>query len=198
MKRLWLLGAVICLTMTVFAENNEIKRIPEVAPTTQSEPLFERETGFWISAELSSGYSLKSHNNVAFGEADVTLGYRFSEYFRVGPGIGIRYYFPSNKLRTNQFRWSFPLYLNFRGNFCGMSYKDLVPYYSVDLGGTVQDGFMWRPSIGVRIGQPRNAFIVSLSYMGQNLRHKTRSAFKTDHTSVNYVSFIALRVGYEF
>lgn len=201
MKRLFvLLTAIVVLSMAVSAQINEIKRIPSQGSNDFSTSVYDRSAGFWAAVESMAGYSLQSRNNAGFGEVDAIFGYRFNEYFRVGPGLGVRYYFPAGHLRVRSFQWAFPIYLNMRGNLECARYRDVVPYYSLDIGGTIQDGFMWRPSIGIRVGSPRKAFIAALSYMGQEIRdYKFNIASPGERkNSSKYVSFVALRLGYEF
>ena len=199
MKRHIAVLVATILVVTVSAQINEIKRIPKGSNGFMAS-VYDRDAGFWAAAECSAGYSLQSRNNAGFGEIDVTFGYRFNEYFRVGPGFGLRYYYPSDHLRVRSYRWAFPMYLNLRGNLLSMRYRNMVPFYSLDLGGTVQDGLMWRPSMGVRIGDYRKAFIISVSYVGQDILDyiiKETTSDAVDKGS-RYVSFLAMRLGYEF
>ena len=73
-------------------------------------------------------------------------------------------------------------------------YRRTVPYDGVEVGGSIKDGFMIRPSVGVRIGEPRQAFTLALSYMGQDIKSYSESREK----SYRYTSFVCLRLGYEF
>jgi hypothetical protein len=82
-----------------------------------------------------------------------------------------------------------------RGNFIPTQYRSVVPYYSFSIGGSIRDGFFFRPTVGLRIGQQRSAFLVSLSYVGQSMKgYKWNKELKY----VDYVSFISLGIGYEF
>lgn len=157
-------------------------------------------TGFWCAVELQGGYSLNlSKKNVGMTELDVVGGYRFNQYAKVGLGFGGRYYFNNNDVRYSSVKWAFPLYLNVRGNFISDEYRSVVPYYSMDLGTAFRDGVFFRPTVGIRVGSERSAFLLGLSYMGQQLK-----CFKTNADTGNklahkkYTSFITLKVGYEF
>ncbi len=157
------------------------------------------EKGFWFATEILGAYSCYfNRSNIAMWELDIIGGYRFNEFVRAGIGIGSRYYFNNEKVRYSNIEWSFPIYINVRGNIIPSESRTLVPYYSFDIGGAMRDGFMVRPTIGVRIGEPRSAFLVGLSYMGQSLK-----SFKVDKESGylpnrEYTSFVALKIGYEF
>lgn len=182
---------------TINADDVYLYRIPERGPGDPTiESVRDRETGFWWSGEISSGYSVRfgkpNKSTAGFGELDVTAGYRFSEYLRVGPGIGLRYYFPAHHLRKAKSPLSMPIYLNVRGQFMSCLYRDVVPYYSFNIGGAVNDGFFIRPTIGLKFGTLRNSFLLNLSYLGQSL--KTLD----DPFESSFISFVCIGLGYEF
>lgn len=189
MKRLFLL---IIATVTVLTGLSAQTRMPEIGTDKSQSSYSELNTGFWISADLEGGASLRiSHKNSAIAGLNISGGYRFNEYLKVGVGFGGRYYFNNDALRYNTFEMSFPLYATVRGNFIPGEHRSVVPYYSFDLGGAIRDGFMIRPTVGIRIGDfPRNSFLVGLTYTGQELR--------LPDTEKKVVSFLSLRLGYEF
>ncbi len=86
-----------------------------------------------------------------------------------------------------------PLYATLRGNIIPSEYRNIVPYYSFDMGASIRDGFMVRPGIGIRVGQNRNAFLINLSYLGQNI-----IATEYNQRKNKFTSFVMLKVGYEF
>lgn len=83
-----------------------------------------------------------------------------------------------------------PIFLNARGNFISQDVREIVPFWSVDLGGVIRDGFMFTPSIGARIGEQRSAFLVSLGYSLRTINAKE------NHTKTR--NYIVLKLGYEF
>jgi hypothetical protein len=83
-----------------------------------------------------------------------------------------------------------PLFAHVRGNLIKEEYRTVVPYYALDLGGVFRDGFMWRPSIGIKVGEDRSAFTIAVSYLGQST--------KRFDNKQKYVSGVVLRLGYEF
>lgn len=150
--------------------------------------------GFFMAGEVSGGIAVNSGaNNLSFTELSATGGYRFSEYLRVGIGIGARYYIDNKNVRYMSHDWGLPLFVNVRGNFIPTVYRNVVPFWSMDLGTSFPDGVMVRPTVGIRVGQERSAFVASIGYMGQNIR--TRFYPGKDH---NFKSFITLKLGYEF
>lgn len=155
----------------------------------------EFEKGFWCAVELVGAYSCHIENdNGALTELDIVGGYRFNEYLRIGLGLGARYYIENEKIRYSDIKWSFPIFANVRGNIIPSEHRTIVPFYSVDLGGTVRDGFMIRPTIGVRFGDPRSAFTVGITYLGQTLKApKEAGSYSRDYTS-----FVGIKLGYEF
>ena len=159
----------------------------------------KNNTGFWFSVEALGGYSVNiDEGNIGFAEVDFYAGYRFNEFARIGLGLGPRYYINNDRLRWSSVGWAMPIMLNVRGNFIPSLYRTVVPYYSVDLGCTVRDGFMFRPTIGVRFGEKRSAFLLGVSYMGQNIK---AFDFDSAHKRIKvnkFTSFFALRLGYEF
>lgn len=158
-------------------------------------------SGFFFAVEARSGISMnfgKNDKNIGFAEVNIVGGYRFNQYLRVGLGLGPRYYIKSSNLRYAASDWAMPLYLNVRGNFIPQDYRQIVPYYSFDIGGTFPDGFMMRPTIGIRVGEPRSAFLLGLSYVGQNLRSSEVTTDGQLKVTRNFTSMVAITLGYEF
>lgn len=186
-------------------DNRDIEKIEK----TQRECKYTQyDRGFWFSVEALCGYSANVSSkvdNTPFAEVDAYAGYRFNEYVRVGLGLGGRHYFTPKDciIRRNDSKWAMPIMLNVRGNFIPQHYRTVVPYYSLDVGGSVSDGFMLRPTIGVRFGERRSAFLLGVSYMLQNLSGWNPDWNLSSPPEVNpkadhVTSFFALRLGYEF
>lgn len=192
MKKVILLLVVLLSGVIVNAQNRDIRIPTEGGDDLNTKVYTEYNTGFFAAAELSTGMSLngKGSRNWGFGEFDVVGGYRFSEYFRAGIGLGARYYFHLKGCRNTSHNWGMPLFLNLRGNFIPTGYRDVVPFWSFDFGTTFPDGIMVRPAVGLRIGQKRSAFTISIGYLGQHLKSRP-------HTPEFY-SGITLKLGYEF
>lgn len=152
----------------------------------------DMDRGFFATGEVSGAVTVEPHRSaIGFTELDAIGGYRFSEFLRAGIGIGARSYF-SHPDHT----WALPLFVDLRGNFIPTRYRDVVPFWSFDIGTTFPDGFMFRPTVGIRVGQQRSAFTASFGYLGQTLRTgrepESRNALR------RYYSFLTLKLGYEF
>lgn len=173
-------------------------KIPYERGKSEHKAYSKFDQGFFFAVEGNGGYSLNlSGTNIGFGEIDFVGGYRVNDYFRIGAGFGPRYYFGPENARFNVARWGMPLYLDIRGNFIPNEYRNIVPYYSLDLGTSFPDGLMFRPTIGIRVGEARSAFLLGVSYTGQNLKNadfdKAKGTFKHKFTS-----FLSIKIGYEF
>lgn len=176
-------------------EVNRISPVEPVQPAVKEDRairnMTDTDTGFWMSAQVNGSYSVFiSDKCTPWTELDVVGGYRFNQYLKVGVGFGGRYYFENDRLRSNNVKWSFPVFATVRGNFIPDDYRSVTPYYSLDLGAAIRDGFMWRPTVGLRIGQSRSAFLVGITYTGQSLKYKTGKD--------RYISGVGLTLGYEF
>lgn len=189
--------AITSLTFSGYGQSNptrEVKMPTERNLSSKQTDYQELDKGFFMAGELSGGWSLNSgKSNLGFTELDATGGYRFSEYLRVGIGIGARVYIDNKDVRNMSHNWGMPLFLNLRGNFIPTDYREVIPFWSIDAGTTFPDGAMIRPTVGIRVGAPRSAFVASIGYLGQNLR----TCVKPDKKH-SFYSFITLKLGYEF
>lgn len=188
-----------CLMLTAcagaYAQENTINRIPEVGKDNTQNVYTDYDKGFWCAGDLLGGYSMNmTGHNMAFAEIDYNAGYRFNEFLKVGAGLGCRYYFDQEYLRRGDIKLAMPIYATVRGNFMPGKYRTVVPFYSFDIGGTVRDGFMVRPAVGIRVGEPRKAFTASIVYMGQNNLIYNNLGEKAN----KFRSFVALRLGFEY
>lgn len=173
----------------------QVKMPTETGMGSHGSNYLQYSEGFFMAVEASGGYSLNINRpNFGYAELDVVGGYRFSEYLRAGIGLGGRYYANNVDARNTSSRWGLPLFLNLRGNFIPGEYRDVVPFWSADIGTTFPDGVMFRPSIGIRVGQERSAFILSVGYLGQSIRTYGNG----EHADHPFYSFITMKLGYEF
>lgn len=198
-KKLLLPAFVAMATLAGFAQQNQVTRLPDVDASHEYSVYSDYERGFFIAAEASGGYSVRLNKpNFSYAEIDVVGGYRFNEFFHLGLGLGGRYYVNNNKVRFSSIKWAAPVFLNLRGNLMPHKYRHVVPFYSVDLGGTLRDGLMFRPSVGLRLGEPRNAFLISIGYMAQAMSgYKCSELGIVDKDNI-VVSFVTLKLGYQF
>lgn len=195
MKHFLSLAFAFLLGITAMqAQENVVNRIPAVKPDRSQVQLSEVEKGFWISAELMGGYSIQvDHKNLGIGEFDVTAGYRFNEFIRIGVGTGVRYYIYDKFPRWHKSKFGMPLFFAARGNMMTDKYRSVVPYWGFEVGTTFPDGIMFRPTLGLRFGTSRRAWTLGISYMGQNL-----SLYGHDGKEHRYTNFFMLRTGFEF
>ena len=128
--------------------------------------------------------------NVAMAGASFGGGYRFSQFLKVGVGLGVLYYPNNSNVRNSDNYVAMPLFFNVRGNFLSEEIRRTVPFWSVNIGSTVPDGFFMTPSVGLRVGEKRNAFLISIGY---TLRH-----LKSYPQSVDFYSGVLVKLGYEF
>lgn len=166
-------------------------KMPKVGVDPDLNDYSETDKGFWYGVQLGLGYTVISKNhNAPWHDLDFVGGYRFNQFLKVGAGFGWRFYYQNSNLRHKRMTSSFPLYATVRGNIVRDTYRTVVPYYSFDIGGAICDGVMWRPSFGIRVGQSRSAFLLSVTYTGQSLQYFNKEQ--------KYVSSLGLTVGYEF
>ncbi|MCM1290422.1 MAG: hypothetical protein NC207_00625 [Bacteroides sp.] len=198
MKKLFCIALTAIFLMTVpvvaFSQQKQIKMPTEHNEGVRYSDYTTYERGFFCAAEAGAAYMIESVQKPVISEIDFVGGYRYNEFFRAGIGIGVRHFAEAGKVRHAPGRFGMPLYLDIRGNFIPTAYRDVVPYYSFDIGTSFPDGMMIRPGVGLRIGQDRSAFLVSLSYLGQDIR-TINSDGKIDR---KFMSGISLKVGYEF
>lgn len=176
-------------------EVNRISYTRPVMPEVKNDPtltdMTDNSTGFWMRGRLTGSCSLfLTETCTPLLDLDIAGGYMFNQHIKAGIGFGGRYYFNNKKLRNNSVAWSFPIFATVTGNIIDDTYRSVVPYYSFDLGGAIRDGFMFRPTIGIRVGQRRSSLLLGLTYTGQQLRYKTDKD--------RFVSSLGLSVGYEF
>ncbi len=151
----------------------------------------EKDNGYWCAFEAGGGSTVMDNmKNVAMVAASFTNGYRFNQYLKVGAGIGVLYY-PNNKnVRNSNNHFSIPVFLNVRGNILADDTRRTVPFWSANVGTSVADGFFFTPAFGLRIGEKRSAFLVSIAY--------TLRRLDSYPENVKDYSGALLKLGYEF
>lgn len=158
----------------------------------------EYKSGYWVGADLLAGGSIMhGKKNVGFTQLSVINGYRFSDFLKVGVGLGARYYIENSNRRVKSSEWSFPVYLDLRGNFTSQRINRIAPFWAFDTGVAITDGFFFSPTLGVKFGGERSNFLIGISYMGQNFRtfEESNGDFKKAY-ELNHL--LSLRLGYEF
>lgn len=160
MKRLVIL---VCLLLPAAAFSQEIKEPGE--PRLQYLNIAEFDRGFWFSVDAEYGGTLMQlQQNTSMLGLNATMGYRFSQFLKIGAGLGALYYMNNDNIRKDKRRFVLPLYANLRGNFLNDDIYHVTPYWSVNVGAVVGDGFFASPMVGVRLGEKRSAFILAVGY----------------------------------
>ena len=184
----------ICLMAfaAVCHAQDRVIKMPEAPKQAKYTEFSLKDKGYWWSADMTIGPSIVFHErNLVTTGINFVSGYRFDDYLRLGIGIGAQYHAVNNDaIRDTDIRWTMPIFLNARGNFISQEVREIVPFWSVDLGGVIRDGFMFTPSIGARIGEQRSAFLISAGYSLRTINAKEGY----DKTR----SYIVLKIGYEF
>ena len=188
MKKYLLLILFMATIMDVYGQDRHIV-MPE--QPTDSYNIAEEDKGYWCAFEAGGGVTaMENMKNVAMVAASFTNGYRFNQYLKVGAGLGIMYY-PNNKnVRKRASQFSMPIFLNVRGNILPDNTRMTVPFWSANVGTSISDGFFFTPAVGLRIGEKRSAFLISVAY---TLRHLDSYPGNTN----NY-SGALLKLGYDF
>ena len=187
--------SILIVAMMLVASGNACSQERVIKMPEQPKKSFniaEEDVSYWCAIELGGGSTtMENKKNVAMLGASYVGGYRFNQYLKVGAGLGILYYPNNSNVRDTKNHLAMPLFLNIRGNMLSDEIRRTIPYWSVNIGTTLPDGFFMTPTVGLRIGEKRNAFLVGVSY---TIRHlKTAPSYSTD----NY-SGVLLKLGYEF
>ena len=158
----------------------------------------EAERGYWIAAEVSGGMSLDSGPHVGYTQLSMVNGYRLSDYFKFGLGLGVRYYLENENQRIKRSAWAYPIYLDLRGNFTSQKIHRIAPFWSMDIGTTICDGFFVSPTLGVKFGGQRSNLTLGVGYLGQNVRTLKLTKDYDIVKSTKMLNILSVKVGYEF
>lgn len=189
MKKIILMLAIFFAYGAAYAQ--EI-RLPEKPKTANYRDYSTEEKGFWCAAEVDAGSTVKfKGKNAQMASATYTAGYMFNQYLKAGVGFGAKYYFNNNDaIRNTSIKCSFPIFANARGNIISQDDRGAVPFWSFSVGGAIRDGFFFSPTIGYRIGETRNSWLIGISY--------TFSEIPSYPDCDKNVSSFTLKLGYEF
>lgn len=179
MKRMMLLlsFALMLLPATLMGQAKHTDyKLPEVPKRAEYIDFPSLDKGLWFAAQVTPGIFVREGFTI---RAELIAGYRFGEFFRVGAGIAPGVLGPV---------FYMPAFLDLRGNIISQESRMVVPYWNLDAGysiSRVYSGIYLSPTVGVRVGMPRNDFIAGLSYIAQLLPGTA-------------VHGIALKLGFEF
>lgn len=189
-KRIFITLTALVTLFNVASAQERVIHMPE-APNKQMN-IAEKDGGsYWCAIEVGGGSTaMENMKNVAMAGGSYVGGYRFNQYLKVGAGLGGLYYPNSSNVRDSKNHLAMPLFFNVRGNILSDEIRRTVPYWSVNVGTSFPDGFFLTSSAGLRIGEKRNAFLLSVGY---TLRH-----LKSYPDCTTNYSGALLKLGYEF
>ncbi len=176
MRKLICAAALVLLMVPALAQNHTGYTLPDQPKRAKYIDFPSQDKGLWFAAQATGAYFASEGLGV---QADLIAGYRVGEFFRIGAGV-------SPGVLGGSFRM--PVYLDLRGNIISQESRMAVPYWSLDAGyslGSVYKGLYLSPTVGVRVGMPRNDFIAGLSYMLQMVPGSALHG-------------VGIRLGYEF
>lgn len=154
----------ILASMTMSMQAQEI-RMPQKPKKKAFKDITLQEKGVWFAVEAGAGSTAESGmKNAQIATATFTGGYRFSEYLKVGAGVGGGYYFNNSDIRSASDRVNIPVYAHVRGNMMTQQYQTAVPYWAFSVGARFKDGAFFSPAVGFRFGEHRSSFIMSVKY----------------------------------
>ena len=190
MKRFFYILLLLSVTISVSAQYRNVK-LPEKPLLTKYKNYEKEDKGFWCAIETEGGSSVMVHStNMQYVNISFIGGYRLSEYFRFGLGLGGRMYVNNADVKDTDNKFGIPLFANVRGNFISAYERDGVPCWSFNIGGITNDGFFASPTVGYSFGGLRNNFLIGINYTITTFRN-------SDKDNVAY-SYFGLKLGYEF
>jgi hypothetical protein len=165
MKKTLILFCMIAMSSVAMAQYRDVKLPPET-PRSRYHDSDLADKGFWTAGEFFGGSTLSSEFPCAqFLQLTWTAGYRFNQYIRIGAGLGAKVYVNNGpKLRAYDSNWTAPFFVNARGNFMAQEDRGFSPYWSMNVGYVVKDGFFMSPTLGIRYGAMRSDFLLGISY----------------------------------
>lgn len=190
MKKLGILFILALVCSINSAQYRDVK-LPQAPKRPAYKDFSQEATHFWFAIDLDGGSTVMAvQPNMQFVNLNYTMGYRFSEYIRVGVGLGARCYVHNADVRGTDSRWGIPVFLNARGNFISTVDRDGVPYWSMNVGGITNEGVYVSPTIGYSFGGIRNNFQIGITY--------TLTSFNNFMSENKVYSAFGLRLGYEY
>lgn len=191
MKKHILIIALLLAGMQLCAQ--EI-RLPEEPKPLKYKDFSIENSGVWYAVEIAAASSVVlNHKNTRRSMLTFTIGYRLNEFIRAGVGLGVNCYFNGNAdVRGDVNKYTMPVYFNLRGNFLSQDVRSIVPYWSLDGGANLGDGYFVSSTFGIRIGQNRSSFLFGLNYAVGDIDTHYAEVYK------NPIHFLGFKLGYEF
>lgn len=179
MRKLLTVLAFALMLVPSFAQNHTDYTLPDAPKRAKYIDFPSLDKGFWFAVQATPAFSTLDGPFTA--QLDLIAGYRAGEFFKIGPGVSPK---------STSAGFVLPVYLDVRGNIISQESRMAVPYWSLDAGYTfgAYKGLYVSPTVGVRVGMPRNNFIAGLTYMLQQIGPE---GFVPSHG-------VGIRLGYEF
>ncbi len=183
MKKLITVIGLVLMLFPSFAQNHKDYTLPSEPKRSRYIDFPSQDRGLWFAVQATP--AINSIDSFS-AQVDLIAGYRTGEWLRIGAGISPKYSSGKNAMVL-------PVYLDLRGNLISQESRMAVPYWSFDAGYTFGGNYAYRglylsPTVGVRVGMPRNNFIAGITYI---MQHIGPGSFLPSHG-------VGLRVGYEF
>lgn len=153
--------ALVLVPSTIFAQEENSVSLPT------------QDKGLWFAAQLAPAAAFANGTRATIAQIDLLVGYKFSEFFKVGVGVTPRYVAPVNENVSMMFPPAMysgvdiPVVLDLRGSILSQKNAKVAPFWSLDAGYTIGQGPCASPTLGVRIGKPKGSFLAGLKYMFQ-------------------------------
>ncbi len=191
MKKFLIFLCAISFSSAALAQYRDVTLPPET-PRSRYYDSDRADKGFWSAAEFMAGSTLSTEDPCAQHlQLTWTVGYRFNQYIRIGAGLGGKVYVNNGpKIRAAESNWAVPFFFNARGNFMAQDDRGYSPYWSMNIGYVVKDGFFMSPTLGIRFGSKRSDFLLGVTY----------SLDRVDNLpwSGKFTNSLMLTLGYEY
>ncbi|MFI3324105.1 MAG: outer membrane beta-barrel protein [Rikenellaceae bacterium] len=172
---------------------------------------YAQSVGYEKSIEINGGVGLDNNSKYGFGISMVN-GYRFSDYFYLGAGVGYKsqnsLYFTStinyNYYESFDSRNLVQFYARAKAN---LSNAKIAPFLQLDLGSSIDinsnkeagtsNGLVVEPAFGVdfKTNDPKTAIYFSIGYNIQSMSYAIISDNTVEDSSAGQLVF---RVGFKF
>ena len=178
MRKLIAILAFGLMMIPALAQNHTGYNLPEEPKRAKYIDFPSQDKGLWFAAQVTPAIGFDRARGL-WAYADLIAGYRTGEFFKVGLGISPGF----NQVSG----FTLPVYVDLRGNIISQESRMAVPYWNVDLGWAFHTaGVYFSPTVGARIGMPRNNLLLGLTYI---MQHSIYSGV---------FSAVGVRIGYEF
>lgn len=185
MKRFVLTTVVLLLAGGSFLAKSQPNSLPKIPDTPKYTDFSLKNSGYWFS--VAPGVAVASRpgfESSGCAQLELSNGYRFSEFFKLGIGIAPRMYFCGYLDK----KYSLPLFAEARGNFFSQYHTAWAPWWNANVGYSFNEGTFFTVGVGARFGGLRHNFITSVFYSLQGVEDE----------QLKFVHMLGIKLGYEF